>query len=65
MDVISEEAFLKWENSDDPKELEGKGVVLKSVTQFLTWLKEAEYDEDETEDTNGGASTGQQHPSSS
>ncbi|XP_072111343.1 eukaryotic translation initiation factor 4 gamma 1-like [Mobula birostris] len=41
-DVISEEAFYKWESSKDPAEQQGKGVALKSVTAFFTWLREAE-----------------------
>ncbi|XP_051967504.1 eukaryotic translation initiation factor 4 gamma 3-like [Xyrauchen texanus] len=46
-DVISEEAFYKWETSKDPGEQQGKGVALKSVTAFFTWLREAE---EESED---------------
>ncbi|XP_039611651.1 eukaryotic translation initiation factor 4 gamma 3-like isoform X4 [Polypterus senegalus] len=46
-DVISEDAFYKWEASKDPAELRGKGVALKSVTAFFTWLREAE---EESED---------------
>ncbi|XP_028663587.1 eukaryotic translation initiation factor 4 gamma 3-like isoform X5 [Erpetoichthys calabaricus] len=46
-DVISEDAFYKWESSKDPAELRGKGVALKSVTAFFTWLREAE---EESED---------------
>ncbi|XP_078803880.1 eukaryotic translation initiation factor 4 gamma 3 isoform X5 [Oryzias latipes] len=46
-DVISEDAFYKWESSKDPAEQEGKGVALKSVTAFFTWLREAE---EESED---------------
>ncbi|XP_077386663.1 eukaryotic translation initiation factor 4 gamma 3 isoform X1 [Festucalex cinctus] len=46
-DVISEDAFNKWETSKDPAEQEGKGVALKSVTAFFTWLREAE---EESED---------------
>ena len=38
-EVISEEAFNKWEKSDDPAEQEGKGVALKQVVQFFTWLR--------------------------
>uniref|UniRef100_A0A8C2ZFP8 Eukaryotic translation initiation factor 4 gamma 1 n=1 Tax=Cyclopterus lumpus TaxID=8103 RepID=A0A8C2ZFP8_CYCLU len=41
-DVIKEEAFYKWESSKDPAEQQGKGVALKSVTAFFTWLREAE-----------------------
>ncbi|XP_045078834.1 eukaryotic translation initiation factor 4 gamma 3-like isoform X4 [Coregonus clupeaformis] len=46
-DVISEDAFYKWETSKDPAEQLGKGVALKSVTAFFTWLREAE---EESED---------------
>merc|ERR1719270_836146 len=41
-DVVSEEAFMAWSKNDDPHEQEGKGVALKSCTQFFTWLQEAE-----------------------
>lgn len=46
-DVISEDAFYKWEVSKDLSEQQGKGVALKSVTAFFTWLREAE---EESED---------------
>lgn len=46
-EVISEDAFYKWESSKDPAEQNGKGVALKSVTEFFTWLREAE---EESED---------------
>ncbi|XP_055005810.1 eukaryotic translation initiation factor 4 gamma 1 [Boleophthalmus pectinirostris] len=45
-DVIKEEAFYKWESSKDPSEQLGKGVALKSVTAFFTWLREAEDESD-------------------
>ncbi|XP_040534689.2 eukaryotic translation initiation factor 4 gamma 1 isoform X2 [Gallus gallus] len=45
-DVIKEEAFYKWESSKDPAEQQGKGVALKSVTAFFTWLREAEDESD-------------------
>ncbi|XP_040910483.1 eukaryotic translation initiation factor 4 gamma 1a isoform X2 [Toxotes jaculatrix] len=45
-DVIKEEAFYKWESSKDPAEQTGKGVALKSVTAFFTWLREAEEESD-------------------
>lgn len=41
-DVISEDAFYKWETSKDPAEQQGKSIALKSVTAFFTWLREAE-----------------------
>nr|XP_009304365.1 eukaryotic translation initiation factor 4 gamma 3 isoform X2 [Danio rerio] len=46
-DVISEDAFYQWETSKDPTEQLGKGVALKSVNAFFTWLREAE---EESED---------------
>ncbi|KAJ7324709.1 hypothetical protein JRQ81_017729 [Phrynocephalus forsythii] len=45
-DVIKEEAFYKWESSKDSAEQQGKGVALKSVTAFYTWLREAEDESD-------------------
>jgi len=45
-DIISEEGFQAWEKNTDPAEQEGKGVALKSCTQFFTWLNEAEEEED-------------------
>lgn len=54
-DVISEDAFYKWESSKDPAEQDGKGVALKSVTAFFTWLREAE---EESEDNWRGRKLG-------
>ncbi|XP_030632672.1 alkaline phosphatase-like [Chanos chanos] len=45
-DVIKEEGFYKWESSKDPAEQQSKGVALKSVTAFFTWLREAEDESD-------------------
>ncbi|XP_062872493.1 eukaryotic translation initiation factor 4 gamma 1 isoform X2 [Trichomycterus rosablanca] len=45
-DIIKEEGFYKWESSKDPAEQQGKGVALKSVTAFFTWLREAEDESD-------------------
>ncbi len=45
-DVLSEDAFESWERCTNPAEQEGKGVAIKSTTQFFTWLREAE-EEDE------------------
>ncbi|XP_031823954.1 eukaryotic translation initiation factor 4 gamma 1 isoform X7 [Sarcophilus harrisii] len=45
-DVVKEEAFYSWESSKDPAEQQGKGVALKSVTAFFTWLREAEDESD-------------------
>jgi len=55
-DIISEEAFNTWHNSEDPKESEGKGVALKSVVQFFIWLKEAEEDDSGVSDSELNAS---------
>ena len=35
--------FQSWEKNDDPAEQEGKGVAIKSCTQFFTWLKEVRH----------------------
>jgi len=48
-DVISEDAFLEWESSEELAEQGGKGVALKSCSQFINWLKTAD-PEDETEE---------------
>ena len=40
---------MEWEENSDPEEQDGKGVALKSCTQFIHWLKTAE-PEDEDED---------------
>ncbi|KAJ3594964.1 hypothetical protein NHX12_004269 [Muraenolepis orangiensis] len=45
-DVIKEDAFYKWESSKDSAEQTGKGVALKSVTTFFTWLRVAEEESD-------------------
>ncbi|XP_076358075.1 eukaryotic translation initiation factor 4 gamma 3-like isoform X2 [Tachypleus tridentatus] len=42
LDIISDEAYIRWEQSSDPAEQEGRGVALKSVVSFFTWLKEVE-----------------------
>ena len=42
LELISEESMIEWEKSTDPEEQKGKGVALKSCTQFFKWLKEAE-----------------------
>ncbi len=48
-EVLSEESLEEWEQSQDPEEQKGKGVALKSCTQFFKWLKEAD-EEGEEED---------------
>jgi hypothetical protein len=40
---------MEWEESSEVGEQEGKGVALKSCTQFFQWLKTAEA-EDEPEE---------------
>ncbi|XP_052472565.1 eukaryotic translation initiation factor 4 gamma 1 isoform X1 [Carassius gibelio] len=45
-DVIKEDGFFRWESSKDPAEQQGKGVALKSVRAFFTWLREAEDESD-------------------
>ena len=62
-DVLVEDAFIKWEENNDPASpvtstittltqililifQEGKGVALKSCTQFILYIKEGK-DEDE------------------
>jgi len=37
-EIISEETFRRWQGSSDPAEQAGKGVAIKSVQQFFTWL---------------------------
>ncbi|XP_071034173.1 eukaryotic translation initiation factor 4 gamma 3 isoform X2 [Parasteatoda tepidariorum] len=41
-DVITEESFKSWEQSDDINKVEGKGVALQSLKSFFTWLKETD-----------------------
>ncbi|GIX74715.1 eukaryotic translation initiation factor 4 gamma 3 [Caerostris darwini] len=45
-DVITEDTFKDWEQSDDPDEAEGKGVAIHSVKSFFMWLKEPEETEE-------------------
>jgi len=45
--VVSEEGFETWVNIDEPSEREGKALSLKSITSFLTWLKEADPESDQ------------------
>ena len=47
--MISQDAFLEWETNEDLEEQEGKGVALKSCTQFFEWLKTAETEDDDEE----------------
>lgn len=45
-DVISDEGFEAWILCEDPSENLGRGVAHKSTTQFFTWLRENDGDED-------------------
>ena len=40
LELFTEIFLQSWEKNDDPAEQEGKGVAIKSCTQFFTWLKE-------------------------
>ena len=40
---------MEWETNEEPEEQEGKGVALKSCTQFFEWLKTAETEDDDEE----------------
>jgi translation initiation factor 4G len=48
-DVIEEQAFLKWKE-DVNDTYPGKGKALFQVNQWLTWLEEAESEEEEDEE---------------
>ena len=54
-----QDALLEWEACSSPEEQEGKGVALKSCTQFFEWLKSAEPEEDEDEKPKVSASLSQ------
>lgn len=40
--VISDDAFIQWDKSEDSAERNGSGVAKKSVVQFITWLQEVD-----------------------
>lgn len=42
--VLSRDSIQAWAKSQDPAEAEGRGVALKSINQFLTWLEEPDDD---------------------
>jgi translation initiation factor 4G len=42
-DIISDDAFFRWEKSDEG---EGKGVATTSVTKFFTYLREPDDDDE-------------------
>ena len=44
--LVSTEAFQAWFNSNDPQEMDGKGVCRSSLASFLTLLNENEDEED-------------------
>ncbi len=46
-DIVSEEAFYEWERSNDPAEMEGKGVAINETKGFFKWLKDASEEDDE------------------
>ena len=46
-DIISEDAFNQWDQSNDPAEQNGKGVAHTAVVQFFNWLREAEEESQE------------------
>ena len=48
-DVISEQGFEAWRACDDPAYQQGKGVAIKSTTQFFLWMREKDEDDDEVE----------------
>ncbi|CRK98546.1 CLUMA_CG011897, isoform A [Clunio marinus] len=43
--ALTKEGFIKWRDDNDPLEQEGKGVVLKSCTSFIEFLKQDKDDE--------------------
>ena len=51
-EVISEEGFEAWESCSNPAEQEGKGVAIKSTTQFFVWLRTADEEEEDKSDEN-------------
>lgn len=46
MEIIEEEAFLKWKEDLSSDDYPGKGKALFQVNQWLTWLEEAEEEEE-------------------
>lgn len=58
LDVLSEDSLVEWEQSKDPEEQKGKGVALKSCTQFFKWLKEADEEGEEEEKVRVGVDDG-------
>merc|ERR1712020_566924 len=51
LDILDEHAFLQWkEDTTSYDDYPGKGKALFQVNNWLTWLEEAESEEDEEED---------------
>jgi len=49
-DVIDEEIFLRWKE-DVNDEYQGKDKALLQVNSWLTWLQEADTEDDDEEET--------------
>ncbi|KAH0567485.1 eukaryotic translation initiation factor 4 gamma 3-like [Cotesia glomerata] len=47
--IISEEAFLSWQKCEDPAEMEGHAIVIKSLTSFFVNLLEGSEEDDSEE----------------
>jgi translation initiation factor 4G len=45
-DVVTDDAYFQWEQSNDPQEQNGRGAAKMSVVQFIAWLKEADDEAD-------------------
>jgi len=48
-EVVTEDAFHAWVASNDPAELDGKGVCVNSVKSFLNWLQTADVEEPDSQ----------------
>jgi translation initiation factor 4G len=49
-DVITDDAYFQWEQSNDPQEQNGRGAAKMSVVQFIVWLLETEDEADSLTD---------------
>lgn len=45
-DVISEQGFEAWLACEEPADQQGKGVAIKSTSQFFLWMREKEEDDE-------------------
>lgn len=45
-ELIANETFKVWRDSEDPQEREGHAVCAKSLTSFFTLLNETETDDE-------------------